>query len=153
VRNSVIANSTIRYNVEYFYSGSAQGSRNVVTENCIFGGRQGSILGAAIAFLAYANIVADARFLGSSASDLRLGATALCGLGLLERPAAEHPPHVRSSRSGPTRRPASDAGGHAPRERLVRLDRPAVATIVAWVGGCQRERWFERLESSPWRSC
>jgi parallel beta-helix repeat protein len=79
VRNNIIANSTIRYNVEYYYSGSARGSGNVVTENCIFGGKEGNIIGAGIAFWAYANVVAAKRYLGSSASDARLGAEALCG--------------------------------------------------------------------------
>ena len=79
VRNNVIANSRDRYNVEYYYSRpSTRGTGNVVTRNCILGGRQGNILGAGVAFVAYDNVVGRRPLRGSTPADLRLAAKPAC---------------------------------------------------------------------------
>ncbi len=80
VRDNIIANSRDRYNVEYYYGeSSARGSGNVVTRNCIFGGRQGNVLGAGIAFAAYDNLLGDRPLLGSTLADLKLAVRPTCG--------------------------------------------------------------------------
>ena len=79
VRNNIIANSRDRYNVEYYYSRpSTRGTGNVVTRNCILGGRQGNILGAGVAFVAYDNVVGRRPLRGSTPADLRLAAKPAC---------------------------------------------------------------------------
>jgi parallel beta-helix repeat protein len=79
VRNNIIANSRERYNVEYYYNRpSTHGTGNVVTRNCILGGRQGNILGAGIAFAAYDNVVGRRPLRGSTPADLRLAAKPAC---------------------------------------------------------------------------
>lgn len=83
VRNNVISNSRIRFNVEYYYGpGTSPGVGNVVARNCVWGGKQGNILGAGIAFAATGNVVAEPRFAARSAKDFRLPAGARCASAL-----------------------------------------------------------------------
>ncbi|HJZ60739.1 MAG TPA: right-handed parallel beta-helix repeat-containing protein [Miltoncostaeaceae bacterium] len=80
VRDNVITNSTIRNNVESSFP-SAVGTGNVVTHNCVFGGRQGNI-GPARGFTAIGNVTADPLYLNRGAKDFALRAGSPCaGMG------------------------------------------------------------------------
>jgi parallel beta helix pectate lyase-like protein len=82
VRDNLITNSVIRYNVEsYWPAGNPVGSGNVVDHNCVFGGRQGNIA-TQKGFTAVNTIVANAVYVNRAAKDFRLQAGSPCaGLG------------------------------------------------------------------------
>ena len=73
VRDNIITDSKIRYNVEYFYGSGAAGVGNVVTHNLLWGGAEGELIGDGIAFAASDNIVADpAHLVDRLAQDFHL---------------------------------------------------------------------------------
>jgi parallel beta-helix repeat protein len=77
VEGNVIANSTLRYNVEaWFPAGNPTGSGNRVRRNCLYGGARGDIDGAVSA----AGIALDGNVIADPAlsSDLRVSSSSPC---------------------------------------------------------------------------
>jgi parallel beta-helix repeat protein len=79
VRNNIIANASLRADVESWYArGARRGSGNVVRDNCIFGGRGGGIDRAAGGFTAQANTAQRPSYRDRRHGDFRLAATDPC---------------------------------------------------------------------------
>lgn len=72
VVGNVVAGSLMRHNVEsYWPAGNPVGSRNVVSGNCLWGGRQGS-LGTQVGFRAFGNTVVNPLFAAPRSGDFRV---------------------------------------------------------------------------------
>jgi hypothetical protein len=79
VEHNVIANSRVRADVESWYpSGNPVGVGNVVRENCLFGGRGGSLGGHGRGYVAVANVFADPRYADRAAKDFRVSPESPC---------------------------------------------------------------------------
>jgi nitrous oxidase accessory protein NosD len=80
VRNNIIANATSRADVESWYaSGGRRGADNVVRDNCIFGGRGGTVDEAGGGFTALANADQRPGYRDRAHGDFRLEAADPCG--------------------------------------------------------------------------
>ena len=85
VKGNVITNSTIRYNVESYWSG-AVGTGNVVRDNCVWTARnsydgtpEGSgIQDSQVGFSIRGNVIADPRYVDRAAGDFTLQARSRC---------------------------------------------------------------------------
>lgn len=81
VRNNVVADSTIRKNIESWWGGLA-GSGNIADSNCVWNGRQGNV-GRQVGFVATGTVVADPTFVNRAAKDFTLARGSSCaGMGL-----------------------------------------------------------------------
>jgi parallel beta-helix repeat protein len=79
VRDNIVTNSQVRANIEYFYAdGAPTGQGNVVSHNCVYGGKEGDIQGDGVAFGAQDNVVADPLFTDRNAKDFTLQPTSPC---------------------------------------------------------------------------
>ncbi|HEU4973477.1 MAG TPA: right-handed parallel beta-helix repeat-containing protein [Baekduia sp.] len=79
VENNIIADSTIRTNVESWYpAGTPIGTGNVVRHNCLWGGAKGLVDTSAGGFTLDANVTADPKFVNRSAGDFRLASDSPC---------------------------------------------------------------------------
>ena len=79
VAYNVISNSSIRHNVESWYpEGNPLGQNNMVQNNCLWGGAQGSVDSSAGGFTASNNITADPQFIDRLAGDFRMMPTSPC---------------------------------------------------------------------------
>jgi parallel beta-helix repeat protein len=79
VQFNVVSNSRIRANIESFYPRhNPLGVGNVARDNCVFGGRQGSIVTGAGGFTADSNVIADPKYVDASAGDFRIGSGSAC---------------------------------------------------------------------------
>jgi hypothetical protein len=89
IRDNVISNSKVRWNVESSWPGGLVGSGNVVRDNCLFASNpdpfydQGGGLivpsgGAPRGFAASGNLIANPRFADRAAGELRLRASSPC---------------------------------------------------------------------------
>lgn len=78
VQYNVISNSRVRANVESYYPpGSRVGTGNVVSDNCLFGGR-GAMDADAAGFSASANVYADPQYADPARGDYRVAPTSPC---------------------------------------------------------------------------
>jgi parallel beta-helix repeat protein len=94
VENNVISNSNIRHDVESWYP-NVVGSGNVVRNNCIHGGQEGTI-SSGPGFDVGANLKVDPQFVDRAAKDFRLAAGSPCAVVLAGAPV----PAAPDSRSG-----------------------------------------------------
>jgi hypothetical protein len=79
VRDNLITNAGIRYDVEsYWSSKKSVGTNNLVTGNCVFGGANGNIQSPQIGFTAVDNLVADPLYVNRAAGDYRLYGNSPC---------------------------------------------------------------------------
>lgn len=76
VENNVITNSKIRHDVESWYP-DLIGQRNVVRNNCVYGGQQGEISNGA-GFSATSNLTADPQYVDRAGKDFRLRSGSPC---------------------------------------------------------------------------
>lgn len=85
VRNNVIANSRVRADVEsYWPPGAPRGSGNLVVDNCVHGGREGTIDARGGGFVARDNVFAAPRYVNRARGDLRPAPSSPCA-ALLRR--------------------------------------------------------------------
>lgn len=82
IRDNVIADSVLRYDVESWWSdGNPVGTGNLVSDNCIWGGAEGTVDGG-IGYTVTGTISADPQFVSPGAGDYSLSAGSPCaGLG------------------------------------------------------------------------
>lgn len=79
VQYNVIANSRVRSDVESFYPrGNPIGVGNVVRNNCLFGGREGTANARSGGFSLRSNVIADPGFAGASSGNFQIAATSPC---------------------------------------------------------------------------
>jgi parallel beta-helix repeat protein len=79
VRNNVISNAKIRADVESWYPpGNPLGTGNVVQDNCVFGGRTGTIDTGGGGFAESGNITADPGFANPAGGDFRVASPNPC---------------------------------------------------------------------------
>ena len=91
VRDNVITNSTVRYDVTAFWE-QPVGSGNVVEGNCVWGGKLGEVEDIE-GFSTRGNLVADPRYADRTAGNFRLAEGSPCaGKGPRPRPPAKMPP-------------------------------------------------------------
>jgi parallel beta-helix repeat protein len=76
VRNNVISNSRLRYNVESYFPDRV-GDDNLAASNCLWRGSDGNI-GEQVGFRAAANVVADPLYVNRAAKNFRLPRTSPC---------------------------------------------------------------------------
>jgi nitrous oxidase accessory protein NosD len=95
VRANVITNSTVRYDVTAFWEQSV-GERNVVEDNCLWGGKLGEVEEIE-GFSLGSNLVADPGYLDRTAGDFRLADGSPCaGKGPRLRPPTVSPLQPRT---------------------------------------------------------
>jgi parallel beta-helix repeat protein len=79
VQYNIISNSRVRADIESWYpSGAPLGVGNVVRNNCLFGGRTGTIAQGDGGFTATANVVANPMYANAPAGDFRVAPTSPC---------------------------------------------------------------------------
>ena len=79
VRDNVVTNATLRYNIESWWASSKLiGTGNVARHNCVFGGALGDITSPTTGFTAIDNVMADPLYVDRAAKDFRLPATSPC---------------------------------------------------------------------------
>lgn len=101
VRDNLITNATIRYDVESWYpSGNPVGTGNVVEENCVWSGADGTI-DASEGFLASGNTTANPEYADPAAGDYRVSSASPCA-PLISGSAIPAAPFSGSSTSGDT---------------------------------------------------
>jgi hypothetical protein len=81
IEQNVITNSQVRNNVESYWGSSLVGQRNVVRDNCIWGGARDAVnhgLASQNGFTAYDNTFADPLYVNRDAKDFRLSESSPC---------------------------------------------------------------------------
>jgi hypothetical protein len=81
IEQNIITNSNQRSNVESYWGSSLVGQRNVVRDNCIWGGARDAVnhgLASQNGFTAYDNTFADPLYVNREAKDFRLSASSPC---------------------------------------------------------------------------
>jgi Right handed beta helix region len=79
VYDNVISNAALRHDVESFWpAGNPIGVDNIVQDNCVWGGAEGTIGTAAGGFTAQDNLDADPMFLDEGAHDYAMSASSPC---------------------------------------------------------------------------
>jgi parallel beta-helix repeat protein len=87
VQYNGISNANVRADVESWYpSGNPMGVGNVVRDNCLFGGTEGTIVSHFGGFTASANVVADPHFANAARGDFRMPRSSVCRRILERRP-------------------------------------------------------------------
>ena len=73
VTGNLITNSKLRYDVEYWWSGSGLvGTGNVLSSNCVWGGTRGTIMQPVLGFTSIGNVIADPLYAVRSGATYRL---------------------------------------------------------------------------------
>jgi Right handed beta helix region len=124
VYQNLITNSRIRHDAESWYpSGNPVGVGNVLHDNCLWGGREGTIDTSGGGFVARHNTIADPRYLNASAGNYALGPNSPC-LSVVGQTQMAGPRQGTKARGGGAsharrRQPSGKAGarGHHRRHR------------------------------------
>lgn len=96
VQYNVISNSRIRANVESWYPrGNLVGVGNLVRDNCLFRGHQGTVISVAGGFTVASNVISDPLYADVAAGDFHVGQGSLCA-PILE---GRLPPSVAAARA------------------------------------------------------
>jgi parallel beta-helix repeat protein len=79
VKDNLITNAQIRYDLESWYpSGNPSGQNNVAQDNCVWGGAYGTIQSASAGFQASANITANPTYANAAQGDYRVASGSPC---------------------------------------------------------------------------
>lgn len=79
VKDNLITNAQIRYDVESWYpAGNPTGQNNTVQDNCVWGGAYGTIQTGSTGFQATSNITANPNYANPATGDYRVASTSPC---------------------------------------------------------------------------
>jgi hypothetical protein len=137
IEHNVITYSTQRHNVEYHWGSPIVGGRNVVRNNCIYGGALDADnhgISPQVGFTAYDNVMAEPRFVDRAAKDfgLRSDSPCLASWTQAENRSGAARPQIILSSARSTIRP----GGRLPlRGRVIAAKPPRFIRLRAQRGG------------------
>jgi parallel beta-helix repeat protein len=134
VKGNVITNSTVRYNVESYWSG-AVGTGNVVRDNCVWTARdsydgtpEGSgIQESQVGFSAQSNVVSDPRYVDRAAGDFTLREGSSCAAEIEGSPVTPDAGAPQAPAADPSETPTK---GPRSKRRRVRLRSAADTALV-----------------------
>ncbi len=150
VAHNVIANSRLRFNIEYWWGDGPVGRGNVVRDNCLWNGAQGNVQTPVEGLRIGRNILANPLYVDPEGGVFDLVAGSACA-AVLARGVGE-----RSSQPGPRRRVSLRAARHVVRShRTLRLrgrvssrGSPARHALVQrWGGGRWRRIRSPRIDA------
>jgi len=116
---NVVSGSIVRHDVESYYpSGNPVGTGNVVHDNCLWGGAEGTIDTSAGGFTAEHNVVANPEYVSAATHDYRLASTSPCLAVTGDIAAAVD---GSPTTSGPSFRPVPSANARAGHPAVARI--------------------------------